>query len=202
MVVIALVLGSYVNRFKQVSITTSVESQISIYGGSADNEAGYDKNKPIATIRGKLLLKKVKPGTYNYIIEPVDPAYETRVAPFDMKNTPRNISISIDYTKTRLSEIASAQRPAIEQLLSSKYGTLFDGYSVGDIQAFDDGSWIGVRINPALPTGDTYICIFKQVDKILKQVTDPPALTIASPIYPQIPRDVVVDTNLMLKDLY
>lgn len=189
----------YRNSSRLLVIESPVDAKISLYEGTAHEDA---TETPIGVVSGKKLSKRVGSGTYAYTVEPTDSSYESQSSIAEIVDEPKYIKVDNVLSKSKLNSIATEKKPEIEQLLKSRFGAVFNNYTVANVQAYRDGSWLGARINTLQTGQDTYICILRVEGDRLKLVTDPPSLTIASPVYPDIPRDVIVKTNNLLKDLY
>ncbi|MDL2363284.1 MAG: hypothetical protein QFB86_02810 [Patescibacteria group bacterium] len=200
--VIGLSFIAYRSSQTKLSIQPSVPSDIALYKPTVDENADLSKEKPVYVSVMGIFDTRVSPGTYTYVVAPRNKTYETQISPLDVTGKSMKLKVTLVLKQNRLAELSSLQRPLIEQKLRETYASTLKNFTVADVKAFGDGSWYGVRLNPLAGEVDTYISIVRITGKNNVEIAAPPSLTLAAPIYPSIPKEVIIGTNLMIKDLY
>jgi hypothetical protein len=192
----------YQTSFQKVILENNDGATISIYDSlDVHGDIESESATPIKTSGEEEINFRLKKGSYTYIAKAPDDTFESNVGSFELGDKVQNVKVQLPYSKSKLGNIANQLRPSVENLLKGKYDFIMPKYVVGDIQAFGRGEWLGVRLNPLDPKQDTYLGIIKVENNNLTMATDPPAIIISKPVYPDIPQAIITYTNLMVKDL-
>jgi hypothetical protein len=186
---------SYLSSFQLVTIKPPASSQISLYKALPSGEEGvsYDKNEVILS-GSQETSKKVKKGSYVYVVSPTNSDYKVDTVPVAIVDKPLTIEPKLKLTDEKLIAIAQSKRTEVKNALFKKYPHTMQSYDVDKIRAYGAGQWIGVTLVPKTPDLDTMVAIFKN-DNTLTLETDPPSIIISQPVYPEIPADVVSSVN-------
>jgi hypothetical protein len=199
--VLVSALISIVGSKQSLSIELEPDTSLTLYKSkNSEDPLAYDESNPVLNT-SQSVTAKVKKGTYIYVAKSSSSDYKELVSPVDVADTPQSIKIKLSYTDNKLKSVAQDNKSAIESVLNLKYPQVIKDYTVADVQSFTDGNWFGVRLNPKSPSGDVYLCVFKKAGSSVELATDPPSIILSKSVFPDVPRDVIVGTNKMVKDL-
>lgn len=195
-----IAIGSFISwrsSFQEVTITTkNTDGTIEVFKNEHEDLSEEHK----VGSGSKTFTKKLKKGNYIYRVTPSNSDYATEISVFDINDEKVAIEVPLNYSDDKLKSIAANKRPQIEALLARDYAVAMPNYTVSDVQAFEDGKWFGVKISPKQPGGDTFLTIAKDNGTSVDLYVNPPSLSISSPEYPDIPKNVIISTNLMAKN--
>lgn len=205
-IILGLILGiagviQYLNSYQNVNVQLPDNTGFSLYKKSAEGEGLEYNESDLVFSTDTSVTKKVKKGSYIYTVTPGSNDYEKQTDVIDIGDSESTIQIKPKLSAAKLAMIARDTKPAIEQFMAQKYATIMNGYTIADVQAFEDGNWLGVRINPKSPGNDTYICVFKKEGSGVILATDPPSIILSTAVFPDVPPPVITSTNRMINDL-
>ncbi len=151
-IVLGAVLGlvaNYHNSFKKVYVKLGANLQLSIYkdlGG--DNTHNYNSHsQPLFRLKSSQTVK-LKKGVYDLVVN--DPAhqYENPITKVVIADNTNNITINPFLTDQKLSDLLTAQRSAIQQVLTSQYPSLTSFYTITPDRLYEHGDWYGAVLSP------------------------------------------------------
>jgi len=141
---------------------------------------------------------QLKEGDYYYDINGDKFAQET--VDFAVRES-RNITIDPDYSLTYLRDKAADATPNIVTLISNRYASLINKYTLEDFTLLKKGEWgIGYlveKVDRRIADPNIYRFIVHK-DKDVWTISATPALTITKSTYPSIPPSVIDQVNLAL----
>lgn len=191
----------YFNTFQTLDITFSEFSvkKATIYPakiGDGSVALEYYKDRPLNTVskNSQLTLKK---GDY-IIISDAGTVYRSFIHSVHLGDNPNRITVSQDYTKQKLDNIAITESSRIKEVLTKKYKRI-GLYAISPGKAYKQGQWYGTTLvykdQSDAYQGDTLRVILKKENNQWSVVTDPPSISISKIVFPQIPGDVVSDVD-------
>ena len=192
---------SYLHSFQEVTIQAPKGSTITLYSGSlGEDGTSVDKNSIVMTTTDTV-TKKIKKGSYVYIVDPNNDDYKDITSSIDIGSRPINIKPQLIYSDKKLSSLALSYQGAIDSSLRVTYPVTMGSYSLGTVKAFGDGTWYGAVLKPNDTSQDTYLAVFKR-DSLgeIQLVSKPPSIVISAPVYPEIPKDIVSSINRLVSN--
>lgn len=139
---------------------------------------------------------KLKMGNYA-VVPHAGSDYDNSSTGLIVGANPTTLSIRLDYSDAKLKSFVSGESEAINQAFNAKYPAVSIGYSLQKITLYGRGDWAGALVVPGAANQDSLRAIFQKVNSQWKIVTDPPVISIGTPVYPNIPRDIIVKVNIL-----
>jgi hypothetical protein len=187
------------DSFQSLTLTAPANTTVSIYPKLPSDEsinyaAGELKLKTSGTIEGRL-----KKGSYVYVAtarsQKTD--YQQRIGVVDVGDQPLTIRVAaLDYSAAKLLALSKQETPAAEAVIRSSYPAAMQNYSFAHERLYHSDEWFGAILAPSDPTKlDAYRIVLKKKDGVWQIVTNPPAIILSQPVYPDVPSDILSDLN-------
>jgi hypothetical protein len=191
------ILYSYFNSYQYLQINMQDGGAVAVYKSTGD-DFGYDaKAVPVATLSQSTNLK-LKKGPY-IVVSQAGSDYASFSKGSNLNNSPQTISVSVNFSQSKLTDLIKTEAPKITPIIHAKYPTLDSFYKIDSIKLYIHGDWAGVKLAPLDPASfDIRRVILHKEKNAWTVVTDPPSIVIGAPVYPNIPKDVISDVNNFL----
>jgi hypothetical protein len=182
-----------------LAITNSSKFTLTLYKATQeDSLTSYNKNH-IVISGSSPHIYHVRKGQYVYVISSDSKDYQPRVYPLTVAGNPIAIAIpSLDYTQSKLTGLLATESPSIKKVLSLKYPSQMQTYSIANQKLYKDGTWYGAKLVPSDPSLDVMRVILMKVNGSWQVATDPPEILLSSPLYPKIPQEILADVDNFL----
>lgn len=199
LVVIALICGGsglafYISIFKKISFSFVNELSIEIY----TTQKGVKKVVKTIKQSDSVYLKKD-----SYCVVSISDKYSKEPECFFVNKEDLSINIDPDYSDSYLKEKLTSELPIIKSVIREKYGLLLDRFIIDDGRLFKKGEWYATVLDEVLSPGligDKYRIILNYKDDVW-QVAAYPQLSLSTLDYPDIPFNILSDTNKFIGDL-
>jgi hypothetical protein len=190
-------LATYLLSFKSVTVTYHHAKRVLLYKTSA-LDAGKSP-KPAATITASGTSTKLRSGNYTAFYEG-ESGYESKYQPVDISTNHQVLKFEPGYSQERLEQMRRAEYPAIVAALQAKYPRI-GLYTIAPGQLFRQGEWYGTRLvyrGNDIFNSDTLRVVLHKEGGAWVIKTDPPSILLSSVTFPDVPKDVLRDTNNQL----
>lgn len=186
----------YLRSYQYLTVTVDQSTQALIYKTNAADKAvsSVPTGSPskILAATEKIKLKK----GYYIITSKASNDYKTFSTDIHLSDTPQTITVKPDYNDQRLAALLKAELPLIEAAINAKYPTLSDTYSIDKQKLYKRGEWCGVKLIPEnKQLYDKRGVILKKARGKWAVITDPPEIVIGTPVYPNIPKEILRAVN-------
>lgn len=118
---------------------------------------------------------------------------------FTVDNKPVAIDINPPYSTKKLASLTPSIRADITTVLVQNFPKINDLYTIEDGWLYNKGEWYATKLdykNPDDPNLSSSLrVILHKENGAWKLATTPPDITISSPHYPDIPRDIISSIN-------
>jgi len=151
----------------------------------------------IATIDKSTSLS-LKNGTY--CAKPLSDSFDKSPICFDVENNDMSIIIDPDYSRTRLEALLSDQLAVVNAVITTKYGSIIDNYTVQDGQLYEKGQWYGTTLTEIVDRGgrgDVYRLVLNKKNNQWT-VAAHPQIVLSKFDYPNIPFSVLSNVNRLI----
>jgi hypothetical protein len=142
---------------------------------------------------GELRLQSGK-----YFALPEGKGYEIASIPFEVKDKDIPITIDPALSMERLSTMLTAELPAIQSVLTSKYASVIPGFTLDRGELLKQGEWYITTLTQKTETqseeGDVYRTVLKKAKNVWV-IKAKPALIVSAKDYPDIPIDILYRLN-------
>lgn len=207
-VVILLIVGvvNYVRSRQQLTVSfdvsTSEQFTAVIYEVTDVENTDYqsyvrDENA-VLTITGNTHTK-IKKGKY-VLAGQGNEGYANALTPFTLAEEPVTLTIKPAYSEGKLQNILNDQRGAIRDALIRSSPRALGLYDIDAEKLYSQGEWYGATLVPK-NTDDNALAfdllrlVMQKDGDTWKLATSPPELILSRVVYPDIPRDILVDIN-------
>lgn len=143
---------------------------------------------------------KLKKGEYNVNFNAE--GYNQSDIEVRVGDNPATATITPSYTEAKLQELIAPQQAEITRVIQSQFPQTISKYKIEPGKLYLLGDWYATKIalrQTAQQERENYIDIYRVVLKKTgdswEVVTKPPEITIGSPKYPNIPKEVLIDIN-------
>jgi len=199
-VVIAILIGvsgglvvNYYQMFKKVYVNVANNIEVNIYpdlGENDDQTYNYNpKTKPLFQLESSTTIK-LKKGVYDFVVADESNIYENPISKVVIGDTTSNITVAPYYNDNKLGNLLIQYRPAIQQILESKYPNLTKLYKIDNDSLYENGEWYGADLVPLNPNIDELKVIMNFKNNIWVVAVEP-QISISIPSNPTIPSDVI-----------
>jgi hypothetical protein len=179
---------------QEITLAETNAASIALYHPTdADHDGSYKNAKPQLTITTPGTYK-VRRGDYAYVAKPKNAEYVEGVGSLQATSKPVSFSVTLAYSKSKLSALLSTEQPAAITALSRRYPTQMTGYTVSGGQLYDTGQWYAATLIPKNPTQDTYRVVLKKEGGVWGVKTTP-SIVLSQPVYPDIPFYILSDID-------
>lgn len=197
-VVLATIIGlsvwwSYEHSFQKLSVI--LDSQVKSADIFPNEGEGHvpKSNDPIKALSSSQEFK-LKKGSY-VLVTKTSGSLASQTVYFELQDTKVNLTVSPGYTEQELKSMLVSEQALINQTFNSKYSNAAAGYTVQNGQLFRRGEWFGAVLVPAGATQDTLRFVMQKRDGKWAIATDPPEIILSSPVYPDIPKEILQAVN-------
>ena len=189
---------NYINSFQKVKVELSDGVAVKIYKAATDSADGssYDaKQEPAASLSESKTIK-LKKGVYVVVPSAKNNDYILTNLQLGVSDSPAAISVDPEYSSTKLASLLTDSSSMINKVLSDRYPERPNIYNIGSQKMYKKGDWVGVRLNPinAGQLDTRYIILHKSMNS-WQVYTKEPEIIVSAAVYPDIPKDVLVDVN-------
>ncbi len=204
-VVVILIIGGFAAwRFwpRYYNLSIEVETSVPGYEVQVFSGASNDSGEPIVKTTESQTFS-LRSGEY-VVVGGTAPDFSPTSQTIAL-NEDISISTRPVYSDLKLSNMLDSELPAIQQAIRSSVSGFSDEYKLGRGRLYDLGQWYGTIIYPNLSAEQLrvqYVDVFRLVMK--KEggkwtlATNPPRLVLGQPNYPNIPFEVLNNTNNQL----
>lgn len=181
----------YQRSYAYLSISAPSEIQAKVYKNDNSDKV-ETAQKPVAGFTGKAKLK-LKKGDY-LIVTSASPVYRSVTQTVSL-SADSSLSLSPGYTEAKLSALLNSEQAQITAAAMKAYNYPSKGYVLTKGELFDKGQWYGGLLNPGSSGGDVLRIVMIRGQSGWSAVVKPPLISIGSPVYPEIPKEVLQGTN-------
>ena len=181
---------SYQNSLGKVVISIDPAASAKIVKQTGENPVRETTVRSFQTnFNGKL-----KKGSY-LLVTSAGADYSNVRQGFTVGPTTTALSVKLNYSDAKLAQLATTQVPDINAVFNAQYPGMAGRYSLQKIFLYGRGDWAGALVVPTDPNQDTLRVIFQKANNQCKVATVPPVISIGYPVYPNIPRALIVQAN-------
>ena len=139
---------------------------------------------------------KIKSGsTLIGVADGPDKNYKTSVQRIVVGTIPVNIKFELGYTDQKLNALLSDEQPEVVQVLGAAFPAQMRQFDVRGGKFYHDGSWYAAKLVPHDASQDTYRVVLNKQAGRWVVATKPPRIVLSSPVFPNIPKDILSDVN-------
>lgn len=213
LVVIFIVLGaglfSFLEATSKRNLTITIPEGLQGYSvGIYRAGKGAQAAAPESFIDTKNLIKEItatttislKQGSY-VVANKKNNDYEQQAETVTLDKKPAEITMKATYSNNKLADLLTANRSAVQQAVTTAI-PLAKNYKFGAEKLFQNGDWYGATLIPNLSIEqervtyvDKYHVIAHKESGTWKVLTPVPSLILSQVAYPDIPFDVLSETN-------
>lgn len=199
--VVFFAINSFFGNKTSLDVNNINAEVVKVYVASKQNTGEQDlaykpNSSPVAELYnpGKFNVKVKKSRSYVVVGSSNKPYYETNTQRINVGDSPSNAKVELALSEAYLKQLLAKEEPAALAALKAKYPAQFDSFTPTGGKLYKEGQWYAVKLVPKAG-GDTYRVVLKKESSGWVVVTDPPALILSKPVYPNVPRDVLSDIN-------
>lgn len=191
--------GIYQNQYQTVTVSSpsGYSYTLSMYPATGNNEStSYDSSDPVLTTSedGDYKIKK---GSYVYVVDGPGKDYKQNIQPVSTDTGKINIKVvKTDYTPEKLQELLLGEKSAAEAAVVQQYPEQMKQYRISGGKLYKDGTWYAAKLVPNDSQNlDELRIVLHKINGRWEVITQPPEIVLSSPVYPDIPHDILSDIN-------
>lgn len=171
-------------EYQNLTLTYTSINNAQVYIASNDTP---EKKHIVKSGEGKYLKK----GLYTVTVDG-GTDIQKRNTLVELSDTPAQVQIPVTLTRKKLTDISLSEGAAIKAAVLNSVDGIDGSYSIDSIEAQKDGTWAVVRLKSIQEhsNSDDLVMISQKNNENWKIIA-PPAITISSAEYPEIPFEVV-----------
>ena len=187
-IVISLIITGVFYLLSLRTVTFSLEntSSITVYNSKDKEMASLSSNGDIKLQDGK------------YYVIPSGEGVATDKINFTVEGEDKTISINPPLTRDHLEKMLEKELPTIKVVISKKYGSLVDDYTLDNGSLYHHGEWFGgllkLKVNDLRNLTDSYRIVLHKEDGEWT-VIHRPEYILTSSRYSEVPVDILKDIN-------
>ncbi|HSX41106.1 MAG TPA: hypothetical protein VLF21_00505 [Candidatus Saccharimonadales bacterium] len=192
-VITVIILGFFQSTRQTVNIDLQNAKKIEIFQDTG-GEGHPGKRRLVASLpgSGKLSLPK---GVYVYNVVAKNSDFEDKAGFFKVENRPVSLAVKCLFSQIKLAQLAFSEGPAIIGVLNGAYPSAMPSYSVDVIRIYEIGEWAAVKLSPKNPQLAVVRVVLKKINGNWVVATDPPAIILSRPVFPDVPKNILDDIN-------
>lgn len=185
--------GFYANRPRSVNIIFAKRAPVRVEVYKAALQQSGDQTpsgRPLVTVDGDQVVK-LRPGFY--VAKTTGSAdYAEVFNGFRVEDKGGTVTIDPTLTQTALARMVDSEKASINAALAARF-TKQDQYKITNYTLYKRGEWAGVvlKVNKF---NDFFHVVLKKEGTNWEVLTEP-AIILSTPVYPDIPRDVLIEVN-------
>lgn len=179
---------NYFNSFREIQIDIPVNTSVKIY-----KKDGNDQKEVLSLNQDT--VHKLQIGEYTVKFVNLPKTYVNENHDFIVDTNTKVVKIELDLTDAELSSQLNQKRSSIRSSVFNSIPGLEGSYTIKSEKLFKDGTWYGAVIKPNNPSFDERRLIMKNEDGKWILVTKEPLISIGSPSFPNVPKDLISDLN-------
>jgi len=191
-------LQHFVFSYQEVSIINKSELAVNIYASADDHDDPTQyTGQSLKTIKGSTTFK-MKKGSYVIVTEKND-SYKQIILPLYLEDSHAHIDIKPQYSDEKLQLMLVQELPAITEAIRKTYQDISSYYTQEPGWLYEKGEWYATKLKYVgqgdIFKNDTLRIILHKESGVWKVITLPPDIVISHVLYPQIPREILIDIN-------
>jgi hypothetical protein len=199
LIVTALIAGGfayqYYNSFKKVSIVIQKQDiTADVYMRNPNNDDSGDDTK-VGTVKSAQVLS-LQPAKYYAV--PEGDKYDNSQISFTVSDKNITIVVNPGFSSTYLTSQLTQELSAIKSVITTKYPTIINGYTINTGKLYLDGSWYGTTLVQQSPgagqSGDVYRTVLHKVNGTWQFIATP-ELVLTAPSHSSVPESILSDLN-------
>jgi len=196
-VIVYSVISAYLNSFQYLVVSSNAQFNLKVY--PAEHDADTIKKSQTSPVKsldkpGKYRLKK---GLYFYTYKSPNKDFKPVDGNFDLQAKKYFINIKdFAYTDQKLSDLLVTEQSDINKAIMNKYSQQMNSYEIKNSKLYHKGDWYGATLySKDRENLDDLKIILKKENNAWVVATNPPDIVLSSPVYTNIPFDILSQVN-------
>lgn len=176
---------------------------VKVYAAALDDDAdpnSFISDKYLAATVEQSTTLTLKKGKY-VVVSSASSDYNSQTSTVTLAEQPEKVVIDPQYNTKKLGDLLNENLATIKQVITQKLSPSIASYEIRPGKLYENGEWYATTVIPKLSEEerrlnytDTYRIVLRKANSTWVVATLP-ELTLSHLVYPDIPKDILVDVN-------